>query len=539
MVELNTQIPNFSKSPAPQAKGTAETSAVKDIQSFEKRLEHSKEAVKESPRSEELVEVSARAQEAPKKKEKVMVQFLHKMKEELGVEPEDVVLAFSRMDQEALMKPPEEAVDDFVEALEINTDLKPKAKDLFENMLKDSANEKMVETIKSSEKDLALNVMTKQELQNKNINAGIDKLNNNFFVDNKSKQQVQLAQKALSQQSGAEQYAKQNNITQNMKMAQQTGQGQSANGNQGMALGSDWNLAQNSSETIDIAKPVMPTPQATQTTQAVTEQATNQAQNVPVQKLDNQWLKDLETSLKQEFDAESGKQAKQQITPTAINAQQASSEQMNFTEGEGDGNFESMLNSQNSGQANKSASISQTANNQFNLSPEMTSESDAATNTREVVNQARYMIKNGGGEMKVQLTPEGLGEMNLKVNMENGKVNVEMVTQSNEAKKILEKGLSDLKVNLAEAKLNVDDIKVEIAKEIQQEMDLSKQGEERAQQERFLNEFMNQNKSFRNGMFDLPGARPLDSQTDDDAVNAAQTAQSNGKDSGRRLNLVA
>ena len=60
------------------------------------------------------------------------------------------------------------------------------------------------------------------------------------------------------------------------------------------------------------------------------------------------------------------------------------------------------------------------------------------------------MIKDGGGEMKIQMNPEGLGEVNLKVLVEDGNVNIEMIADNKDAKKLMEKGLLDLKANLAQ-----------------------------------------------------------------------------------------
>ncbi len=48
--------------------------------------------------------------------------------------------------------------------------------------------------------------------------------------------------------------------------------------------------------------------------------------------------------------------------------------------------------------------------------------------------------------MKVKLSPEGMGDVSIKVKMVNGQVNIEMVTSNDEAKKILEIGLGEMKV---------------------------------------------------------------------------------------------
>lgn len=83
-------------------------------------------------------------------------------------------------------------------------------------------------------------------------------------------------------------------------------------------------------------------------------------------------------------------------------------------------------------------------------------------NVRQVMNQAQYLIKNGGGEMKVQMSPEGLGSIELKVLVSNGKVNVQMLTENKEVKNAIENSMADLKNSLSAQKLSVEHIKVDV-----------------------------------------------------------------------------
>ena len=89
-------------------------------------------------------------------------------------------------------------------------------------------------------------------------------------------------------------------------------------------------------------------------------------------------------------------------------------------------------------------------------------ETDASidSNVREVMNQAKYLVTAGGGEMTVKMTPEGMGEVNLKVMLENGKINIEMNAQDKEVKKMLEDSLSDLKSSLASHQMRVEHVKI-------------------------------------------------------------------------------
>ena len=104
-------------------------------------------------------------------------------------------------------------------------------------------------------------------------------------------------------------------------------------------------------------------------------------------------------------------------------------------------------------------------------------------NAQDMVDQARVLIRRGGGEMKVRLNPDGLGQVELKVDVKNGVVNIQMVADHSEAKKALEKGIGDLKSNLALHLLNVESVKVEVAGEI------SKHLENAEKEENFSREF--------------------------------------------------
>lgn len=81
-------------------------------------------------------------------------------------------------------------------------------------------------------------------------------------------------------------------------------------------------------------------------------------------------------------------------------------------------------------------------------------------NIKEVMNQAQYLVKKGGGEMKVSLSPDGLAEVQLKVMLQDGKVNIEMHTQDKTVKKLMEDSLSELRSGLAAQHLSVEHVKI-------------------------------------------------------------------------------
>lgn len=92
--------------------------------------------------------------------------------------------------------------------------------------------------------------------------------------------------------------------------------------------------------------------------------------------------------------------------------------------------------------------------------PEAGADAVKDENIREIMNQAKYLVTQGGGEMTVRMTPEGMGEVQLKVALENGKINIEMNSQDKSVKKMIEDSLSDLKSSLASHQMRVEHVKI-------------------------------------------------------------------------------
>lgn len=81
-------------------------------------------------------------------------------------------------------------------------------------------------------------------------------------------------------------------------------------------------------------------------------------------------------------------------------------------------------------------------------------------NIQKVMNQAEYLVKQGGGEMKVSMSPDGLSDVQLKVMLQDGKVNIEMRTHDKNVKKLMEDSLTELKSGLAAHNLSVEHVKI-------------------------------------------------------------------------------
>ena len=81
-------------------------------------------------------------------------------------------------------------------------------------------------------------------------------------------------------------------------------------------------------------------------------------------------------------------------------------------------------------------------------------------NIQSIINQAKFLVTQGGGEMTVKMTPEGFGEMQLRVILDQGKINIEMNSHDKNVKKLIEDSLSDLKSSLALHQMSIDHVKI-------------------------------------------------------------------------------
>jgi len=174
----------------------------------------------------------------------------------------------------------------------------------------------------------------------------------------------------------------------------------------------------------------------------------------------------------------------------------------------------------------------------FTIEAPKATAADMQSNVNEIISQAQFLAKKGGGEMKVSLNPDGLGEVNLKVKMTDGRLNVEMVTSNSEVKHLLERGLGDLKENLALHKLHLDSVKIDSPKDLSQHMDQNQNGD-RGLEQRFLSDFMEQNNGFRRDMMEFGAPSRPDNQRREYYSEGYGASSRKKADSTRRLDLVA
>jgi flagellar hook-length control protein FliK len=184
-------------------------------------------------------------------------------------------------------------------------------------------------------------------------------------------------------------------------------------------------------------------------------------------------------------------------------------------------------------------------------------EAEKQANIQSLMNQAEYMIKKGGGEAKIQMAPEGIGQVHMKVSVIDGKVNLEMSAETKEAKKLIESSLSDLKSSLGQHRLSMEHVKVDVGTQLandqknpesqnQRQMDMRQDQQAKDQTREFWNQFGDGGGFDRRGtFFDNPGirayggtSRTVEALTPNSSGAVAQKAYT-GSGKGRGLNLVA
>lgn len=172
----------------------------------------------------------------------------------------------------------------------------------------------------------------------------------------------------------------------------------------------------------------------------------------------------------------------------------------------------------------------------------------ADKNIQNVMQQAQYLVKNGGGEMKVRMTPEGLGEIQLSVQLKDGKVQMQMVADNKETKKMLESNLSDLRESLSQQKITLDSVKIDsvvrtnVENQTQNNNHFSQNQNQDARDTRqFWNQFQDQfgGRPQREALYEQPRAKGYATKKADTIAPAESTSSVRSSEKSKGLNLVA
>lgn len=83
----------------------------------------------------------------------------------------------------------------------------------------------------------------------------------------------------------------------------------------------------------------------------------------------------------------------------------------------------------------------------------------------QIVQQAKFQIAGGKSEATIRLQPEFLGKVEMKITVEDGKVNVRFTAENAAVRSMMTENLQDLRRNLAELGLEVENVAVHLAGE--------------------------------------------------------------------------
>ncbi len=485
--------------------------------------------------------------------EGVIAQFIDQMDQEIGLPSEKVLATLDQFDFSVLSQKPQTALENFIDLTGVEPESQEKAGQIFVNFLQDL--KKASGQPEEQSKSLKVEVLSAQDYVRKQRNEGIDRLNSKFFSAGTGSFDISAMNMRGSDLSQIEIPKA---FPQNIQTHPQFAQNAQAPGQN--------DPMQSLGEFFRDANDVSNGKASVQQNGLLSSELSTQMSESLVQKLNN--LTNKSKAAAQSL-AAYGKMAAQagegiQVTPPfgklaqastganqqAVNinelmlagsmnqgmAQEAAANGEQTLQGDAQ-SFENLVLGQ--GQA-KTSQAGEVAKGFMVETPQLTPQ-QRQENFGEIVKQAQVMAKDGGGEMKMQLRPEGVGEINLKVNVKDGQVNVQMIASNKQAKALLEDGIADLKMNLSGNKLTLEDLKIDLAQDARKDYQQNPEEQARQEQREFAQGFMNQYRQERevfhgglSGIPKRPGSTPAEPSDDIKPI-----VNESSKESRRRLNLVA
>lgn len=517
-------------------------------------------SVKDTSPREESVQEPKPSKKNFQPKEKInnapMVHFLNQMQSEFGVSAEEVLEAFSNLSLEELASSPENTAEYVIASLDLEPEEASEALGLYNEMLAASMGAGGATVLaKKNGADVNIKVMDSTEERIKKLQGSLDNMSDKFFNTGKFSQNNNVAQttngSVLSVQSQPE-IAQPTETVDSMRLKQSSevmppGMMPSARPQERLPtelqrLAEDQSLAQMQSPTQPLTQSLTQDQSLAQIqspTQSLTRPPTQQempmAPPMPTP--------DAVESVVPNNNSELVNETLNANDLQKINNNSAGlGAQSDSMPDDKDDSMNSESHLADVGHAKKIEHSS--SKDTFILNGPKPTGADMQSNIKEIISQAQFLASKGGGEMKISLNPEGMGELKLRVKSIAGQINVEMITSSSESKKLLERGLNELKDNFSAHKLNLDSIKIESGKEISHHMDQQQRDFDRGHQERFLGDFRERNNNFKREMFEFGAPSVPTSQTRDQAANvvygsAARKNRYTNSGSSGRLDLVA
>jgi len=541
-------------------KGKPETGKIEDSPRTDKNL-----SVKDRKnKGDEKPEVAERkkgeepqAQTAKKgqsQREQVMLEFMDSMESEFSIPPERIAEAMTSLKQEDLLKSPEETASQIIQKLGLEPEQESKAEAMYVSMLmklskleqqpidKSEALKPEMMLVPTHEQLSAMhlqnqgmtpqvvpkpsqaNLLTSEKQRRIQLNESLDRLSQKFFLNGQD--DIRTAEKIIDSRV-------MDQTQLNPGFSDKT---------QPIAAYLDQKSALDLGTDLDVIKNDM-----TQSLPETTYAIKGSAQNLKTSQLDQL----LQNQMNQG-----------EINPSQFMMKQNSADMNSgFEMGTNAGNEKGK-------DLEVSSSKGESSAGEFFVQPQMMEKSTrlsessaplvsniskpqtANTNIQQIMNQAQYMIKKGGGESIVKLSPEGLGDLHLKVSVNDGKVNLTMATESKETKNLIENSLGDLKNSLGSHNLKVESVKVDVGNNLSSDNNNSnsqsgfKFDQSREQARQFLGNFHEENSQNRGFFHESPALKSYGSRQTVDPLKPSEEGESRarrytGEGRGNGLNLVA
>jgi flagellar hook-length control protein FliK len=475
--------------------------------------------------------------------------FLRKMKDDLGVSAEDVLSAFASLTDEELAEPPQETVNTVVAALGLNAEQSQMAKNYFTELVTKTKSSSMGEELGKSQRQINLTLMSQREAQRKSLNRSLDQLNSNFFMKNPQGPQAVMTQAQVQQMQAADDGKTKAAPLPGMEMIEVAAP--SAAAVPGMAVSAppaNFPAAAPAAQTMATAAP----PEAPM--DAAAPMAKAEPKNT-IDEMVRQFLAPqakVETLKAGEMSAApvAAASAKTAAGDAAAQAAAAGSMSAGSLKGmledlsssldaDGDDEYSSDASYLTAGLAGEQK-ISHLNGPSPEFQAELTKAAKEPMSVPDLVDKAQIMVHEGGGEMKVTLTPEGMGEVAMKVSVNEGKVQVQMITESDEAKKMIERQLGELKSSLHSNHLSLDTIKIDTATNLGKQLEQQYQDAQRQATQNAWEQFRQDNQGWRRSFFETPSAKLYKGQGEAPRdVQAPSSTTAQRKNVNRRLDLVA
>lgn len=463
--------------------------------------------------------------------------FLRKMKDDLGVSADDVLKAFASLSEEELAAPPLKTVDSVVAALGLNDQQSQLAKVYFNELVSKTKSGSMSEEIGKSQRQINLTLMSQREALRKTLSKSLEQMNQNFFMKDAPKASPEASpeaslaavpQQTLLRPETSAPVVK----TPMVEVAAPSPQNKLPE--MGIAAPTkNFDTAAIQNTEVPVAKPTdkntldemirqFYAPQSKIQTLKAGEMAAAPA-GPPAQQLK------MDSPVVPAVGMNSTGSLKGLLEDLSMSSGDSTEDDKDFTS---DASFLTPGMKLDAGNTNVNGPRPE-------FQAELNKAAERPMGVSDLVDKAQIMVHEGGGEMKVTLTPDGLGEVAMKVSVNEGKVQVHMITESDEAKRLIERQLGDLKSQLHSNQLQVDTIKIDTATNLGKQLEQQYQDAQRQATQTAWEQFRQDNQGWRRSFFEVPSARLYKGQGDALRDVEAPSNLSSRKNVNRRLDLVA